>query len=46
MGVKFGYNLNAATGWDHTTYQIKDVPTAREGVIDSALLILEPVCRS
>ncbi len=40
VGVKFGYNLNAATGWDHTTYQIKDVPTAREGVIDSALLIL------
>lgn len=40
VGVKFGYNLNAATGWDQTTYQIKDVPTAREGVIDSALLIL------
>ncbi len=40
VGVKFGYNLNASTGWDQTTYQIKDVPTAREGVIDSALLIL------
>ena len=40
VGVKFGANLNAATGWDKTTYLIKDVPTAREGVIDSALLIL------
>lgn len=40
VGVKFGYNLNAATGWDQTTYQIKDVPTARGGVVDSALLVL------
>ncbi len=40
VGVKFGYNLNAATGWDQTTYLIKDVPTTREGIIDSAMLIL------
>ncbi len=40
IGVKFGANLNAATSWDHTTYLIKDVPVARESVIDSALLIL------
>ncbi len=40
IGVKFGANLNAGTGWDQTTYLIKDVPVAREGVIDSALLIL------
>ncbi len=40
IGVKFGVNLNAATGWDQTTYLIKDVPVAREGVVDSALLIL------
>jgi len=40
VGVKFGANLNAATGWDRTTYLIKDVPTQREGIIDSALLIL------
>jgi len=40
VGVKFGYNLNASTGWDQTTYQIKDIPTAREGVVDSALLVL------
>ncbi len=40
IGVKFGANLNASTGWDQTTYLMKDVPVAREGVIDSALLIL------
>lgn len=40
VGVKFGVNLNAGTGWDQTTYLIKDVPTMREGIIDSALLIL------
>jgi len=45
IGVKFGYNLNAATSWDQTTYRLTDVPVkkdgaAREGIIDSALLIL------
>lgn len=40
VGVKFGYNLNAATSWDYTVYNISDVPTARQGVIDSALLVL------
>ncbi len=40
IGVKFGSNLNAGTGFDATTYMIKDVPTQREGVIDTALLIL------
>ncbi len=40
VGVNFGYNLNAATGWDNTTYQMTDVPTSRQGIIDSALLIL------
>ncbi|MFR9523675.1 MAG: insulinase family protein [Rikenellaceae bacterium] len=40
IGVKFGANLNAATGWDQTTYLIKDVPVTRPGVIDTALLIL------
>ncbi len=40
IGVKFGNNLNANTGWDQTNYLIKDVPVAREGVIDTALLIL------
>ncbi len=40
VGVQFGTNLNANTGWDQTNYLIKDVPVAREGVIDTALLIL------
>ncbi len=40
VGVKFGANLNASTSWDVTTYMMKDVPIAREGTIDSALLIL------
>ena len=40
IGVKFGANLNAYTSWDETCYNISDVPVQREGVIDSALLIL------
>ncbi|MBQ5647603.1 MAG: insulinase family protein [Alistipes sp.] len=40
VGVKFGTNLNAGTSWDYTQYLLKDVPTIRPGVIDSALLIL------
>ena len=40
VGVKFGANLNASTSWDYTCYNMKDVPTSREGIIDSALLIL------
>lgn len=40
VGVKFGRNLNAYTGVDQTVYMIKNVPTAREGVQDSCLLIL------
>ena len=40
VGVKFGANLNAGTTWDYTCYNISDVPTTRQGIIDSALLIL------
>lgn len=40
IGVKFGANLNAGTSWDQTIYNISDVPTSRQGIIDSALLIL------
>ena len=40
VGVKFGANLNAGTSWDYTLYNMSDVPTTREGIIDSALLIL------
>lgn len=40
VGVKFGYNLNARTGFDYTIYNINNVPVARTGVQDSCLLIL------
>ncbi len=40
MGVKFGQNLNARTDVDETIYNISKVPTARESVQDSCLLIL------
>ena len=40
IGVKFGYNINAYTSLDETVYNLSDVPTVREGVIDSALLVL------
>ncbi len=40
VGVKCGTNLNAGTSWDYTQYLLKDVPTIRPGIIDSALLIL------
>ena len=38
-GVQFGLNLNAATSWDYTKYEIKDLPVTEENV-DLALLIL------
>ncbi|MDD2284100.1 MAG: insulinase family protein [Paludibacter sp.] len=39
-GVKFGYNINAYTSLDETVYNLSDVPTSRESVVDSALLVL------
>jgi zinc protease len=40
IGVKFGANINAYTSLDETVYNLSDVPTMRESVIDSALLVL------
>lgn len=40
IGVQFGGNLNAATGYDQTIYNISNAPVTREGVVDSCLLIL------
>ncbi|NDP20119.1 MAG: insulinase family protein [Paludibacter sp.] len=40
IGVKFGANINAYTSLDETVYNLSDVPTTREGIIDSALLVL------
>lgn len=40
IGVKFGTDLNAYTAMDQTVYNISNVPTTREGAVDSCLLIL------
>ncbi|MGN0213804.1 MAG: M16 family metallopeptidase [Muribaculaceae bacterium] len=40
VGIKFGANINAATGVDQTVYNISKVPTARIGVQDTCLIIL------
>lgn len=40
IGVKFGQNINAYTSQDQTVYNLADVPTTREGIVDSALLVL------
>ena len=39
-GVKFGENVNAYTSFDETVYYLSNVPVKRQGMIDSALLIL------
>lgn len=40
VGVRFGYEINAYTSLDETVYNLSSVPTTREGIIDSALLVL------
>lgn len=40
IGVNFGGNINAYTSIDETVYRLSDVPTVREGIIDSALLVM------
>lgn len=40
IGVRFGTNLNAYTGFDETVYTIMDAPVARTSTIDSCILIL------
>ena len=40
VGVNFGGNINAYTSLDKTVYRLSDVPTYREGIIDSALLVM------
>ena len=40
VGIQFGGDLNAYTSIDKTVYNISNVPTTREGIIDSCLLIL------
>jgi len=40
VGVAFGRGLNASTSQNITMYTLNDVPTTRESVIDSSLIIL------
>ena len=40
VGVNFGGNINAYTSIDETVYRLSDVPTIREGIVDSALLVM------
>ena len=40
IGVKFGPHLNAYTSFDETVYMLQ-TPTDRQGIIDTALLILK-----
>ena len=39
-GVRFGENINAFTSLDETVYNLANVPTIRQGIIDSSLLVL------
>ena len=43
-GVEFGRNLNAYTSFDETVYNISEVPTTTEGLMDTCLLILHDWC--
>ncbi|MBR4840327.1 MAG: insulinase family protein [Paludibacteraceae bacterium] len=40
IGVKFGANINAYTSLDQTVYNLTSVPTNRDGIVDTALLVL------
>lgn len=40
IGVTFGGGINAYTAHDETVYRLSNVPTTREGIIDTALLVL------
>lgn len=39
-GVRFGYNINAYTSLDETVYNLSNVPTDDEELVDKALLVL------
>ena len=40
VGVNFGGDINAYTSLDETVYRLSNVPTVRQGIIDSALLVM------
>lgn len=39
-GIRFGADINAYTGFDETVYNINNVPTADQALMDSVLLVL------
>ena len=39
-GMRFGSDINAYTGFDETVYRVSNVPTQRESLLDSTLLVL------
>lgn len=40
-GIKFGADLNASTAVERTLYNVSNAPIARNGVVDTCLLILK-----
>ena len=40
VGAKFGENINAGTGVEQTMYMLNNIPLTRQGIIDTALLVL------
>ncbi len=40
IGVNFGGDINAYTSLDETVYRLSNVPTYRQGILDSALLVM------
>ncbi|WP_430972243.1 M16 family metallopeptidase [Sunxiuqinia rutila] len=39
-GVAFGRNINAYTSFNETVYNLSEVPTTHEGLVDTCLLVL------
>ncbi len=39
-GIKFGRDINAYTAQDQTVYNLSNIPSTREALLDSALLVL------
>lgn len=39
-GIRFGYDINAMTGFDETIYNINNIPTNDQALMDSVLLVL------
>ena len=39
-GILFGRDINAYTAQDETVYNVSNIPTSNEGLLDSALLVL------